>query len=104
MNVPPGASNYRAPWPILLDNGRILVLFNRRRTPIGIGGVISSDHGKTWSHEFALRDDGTNGDSGYPVGCQFEDGRIFVAYYDTRPDGNKFGGTRYIAGSLFRIR
>ncbi len=104
VNVPPGASNYRAPWPIFLEDGRILVLFNRRRMPVGIGGVLSADGGETWSHEFAIRDDGVGTDSGYPVGCQFEDGRIFVAYYYTMPDGNKFGGTRYIAGSLFRIR
>ena len=104
VNVPPGASNYRAPWPMLLDDGRILVLFNRRRMPIGIGGVISGDGGKTWSHEFAVRDDGVGTDSGYPVAGQFEDGRIFVAYYYTMPDGNKFGGTRYMAGSQFRIR
>ncbi|MBN2295893.1 MAG: exo-alpha-sialidase [Pirellulales bacterium] len=104
VNVPPGASNYRAPWPIRLADGRILVIFNRRRLPVGIGGIISSDGGKTWSHEFAIRDDGPLGDSGYPVACEFEDGRIFVAYYFTRPDGNKFGGTRYIGGSIFRIK
>ena len=103
LNKPPGASNYRAPWPILLRDGRVLVLFNRRRMPVGIGGVLSSDGGKTWSHEFAIRDDGVGTDSGYPVGCQFEDGRIFVAYYFTKPDGNKFGGTRFIAGSFFQI-
>lgn len=104
LNVPPGSSNYRAPWPLRLQDGRILVLFNRRRMPIGIGGVISTDGGKTWSQEFAIRDDGVGVDSGYPVACQFEDGRIFTAYYYTMPDGNKFGGTRYLAGSFFRIR
>ena len=104
---PPGRSGgaaYRSPWPVLLEDGRILVMFARRRMPMGIGGVISSDGGKTWSHEFALRDDGVGGDLGYPVTCQFEDGRVFTAYYYTMPDGNKFDGTRYLAGSFFRIR
>ena len=104
LNEPPGASNYRAPWPMRLADGRILVLFNRRRAPIGIGGVISADGGKTWSEEFAIRDDGVGIDSGYPVACQFEDGRIFTAYYYMKDDGNGFGGTRYLAGSFFRVR
>jgi hypothetical protein len=95
---------YRAPWPMILRDGRILVLFNRRRSLMGIGGIVSADRGKTWSREFALRDDGVGGDLGYPVACQFEDGRIFVAYYYTMADGNGFGGTRYLAGSVFRIR
>ncbi len=95
---------YRAPWPILLQDGRILVLFGRTRQPRGIGGVLSSDGGKTWSHEFAIRLDRESGELGYPVACQFEDGQIFVAYYYTIPDGNKFDGTRCMAASVFRVR
>lgn len=109
---------YRSPWPVLLRDGRILVLFARRRMPTGIGGVISSDGGKTWSDEFVIRDDGKKwkdgqmnhevgdwGDLGYPVGCQLEDGRIFTAYYMNNKDVGRLpvGGTRYIAASTFRI-
>ena len=65
--------------------------------------VISSDDGRTWSHEFVIRDDAVSDDVGYPVGCQLKDGRIFTAYYYTLPDGNNFGGTRFIAGSRFRL-
>ena len=89
---------------MMLRDGRILVVFARRRLPMGIGCVISSDGGKTWSHEAVIRDDATCNDLGYPVGCQLEDGRLFIAYYYTLPDGNAFGGTRHIAGSMFRIR
>ncbi len=95
---------YRSPWPMVLQDGRILVLFGRRRAPSGIGGVVSADGGRTWSQEFVVRDDGVGSDLGYPVACQFEDGRVFVAYYYTMADGNLFGGTRYIARSIFRIR
>jgi len=95
---------YRAPWPVHLKDGRILVLFNRRRFPMGIGAVLSSDGGRSWSPEFPVRDDGAGSDQGYPVACQFEDGRVFVAYYYLMPDGNKFGGTRYMAATTFRIR
>jgi len=94
---------YRAPWPILLKDGRILVIFTRRKLPAGIGGIISSDGGQTWSEEFVIRDAGKRWDLGYPVGCQLDDGRIFIAYYYNKQDGNKQGGTRYIAGSFFRI-
>ena len=41
---------------------------------------------------------------GYPVATEVEPGRVFTAYYFTMDDGNGFGGTRYIAGSTFRLR
>jgi hypothetical protein len=94
---------YRSPWPMFLKDGRILVVFARRRLPMGIGGVISTDDGKTWSEEFVIRDDAICDDLGYPVGCQIEDGYIFIAYYYTLPDGNNFGGTRHIASTVFKI-
>lgn len=105
---------YRSPWPVLLKDGQILVLFARRRMPTGIGGIVSSDGGKTWSEEFIIRDDGKRwneakhdegdwGDLGYPVGCQLCDGKIFTAYYFNKDDGHPQGGTRYIAASTFRI-
>lgn len=95
---------YRSPWPMLLQDGRILVAFARRRPPSGIGGVVSSDRGRTWSEEFVIRDDGVGKDLGYPVGAQLEHGRIFLAYYFTMNDGNGQGGTRYVASSSFHLR
>jgi hypothetical protein len=41
---------------------------------------------------------------GYPMAVELEDERIFSAYYYNLDDGNAFGGTRYIAGSFFRIK
>ncbi|MGV8096365.1 MAG: sialidase family protein [Mangrovibacterium sp.] len=114
----PGKSGvlYRSPWPILLKDGRILIVFARRRMPTGIGGIISADGGKTCSPDFIIRDDGKRwneekheegdwGDLGYPVGCQLDDGQIFIAYYFNNKDvgRNPQGGTRYIAASMFRI-
>ena len=107
---------YRSPWPILLKDGRILVVFARRRMPTGIGAILSSDGGKSWSPDFIIRDDGKRwnednheqgdwGDLGYPVGCQLDDGQIFISYYFSNKDINRNpqGGTRYIAASKFRI-
>ena len=95
--------HYRSPWPILLRDGRILVLFARRKPPFGIGGIVSQDEGRTWSSEFIIRDDGSTPDIGYPVATQLEDGRIFTAYYFTVRDGNPLGGSRFIGGSFFRV-
>lgn len=94
---------YRSPWPIRLHDGRILVVFARRRAPYGIGGIVSTDGGRTWSEEFVIQTDSAGPDMGYPVGCELDDGRIFVAYYAQAYDGNRLGGTRFIAGARFRI-
>ena len=101
----PGAPGvfYRSPWPMILQDGRILLLFARRKPPFGIGGMISDDDGHTWSQEFVVRDDGNMGDLGYPVATQLADGRIFTAYYFNVDDGNNFGGSRFIGGSFFRL-
>ena len=128
--VPPGpspwASNdpvyehelaHRSPVPIQLKDGRILILFARRISPgMGMGAILSEDGGNTWSPDFILRDDagtfhttmidGTEhqySDIGYPLAVQFEDGRVFTAYYFMLNSENKFGGARFIAGTFFRV-
>jgi len=95
---------YRSPWPVLLRDGRIVVLFGRRKPPFGIGCLMSEDSGRTWGPECVIRSDGSCPDLGYPVAVELEDGRIFTAYYITQEDGNRFGGTRFIAGSFFRLK
>ncbi len=94
---------YRSPWPMRLNDGRIAVIFARRKPPCGIGVVVSEDEGYTWSGEAVIRNDSAGADVGYPIAVQFEDGRIFTAYYITANDGNGMGGTRYIGGSFFKI-
>lgn len=95
--------HYRSPWPLRLRDGRIVVLFGRRKPPFGIGVLISEDDGATWSPEAIVRDDGSGSDLSYPVATELDDGRIFTAYYFMNDDGNGFGGTRHIAGSTFRM-
>ena len=94
---------YRSPWPLLLRDGRIAVIFGRRKPPYGMGVIVSEDEGETWSGEAVIRADASDWDLGYPVATQLDDGRIFTAYYFMESDGNKFGGTRYIAGSFFEV-
>ena len=102
-NVARSGVHYRSPWPMRLCDGRIVVIFGRRKPPTGIGLLVSEDDGVTWSAEAIIRDDGSGGDLSYPVATQLEDGRIFTAYYFMEDDGRKFGGTRHIAGSFFRL-
>jgi BNR repeat-like domain len=108
---------HRSPTPLLLRDGRIVILFARRISPrMGIGGMISTDDGKSWSPDFILRDDAAPSNStmirgnrheysdiGYPLATQLDDGSIFTAYYYLVNDGNGFGGSRFIAGSFFRV-
>ena len=68
-----------------------------------MGVVVSEDDGATWSTEAVIRADASDGGLSYPVATQLDDGRIFTAYYFMEDDGNNFGGTRYIAGSFFRL-
>jgi len=102
--MPNGNQLMRAPYPLVLRDGRIVVLYDRRKPPYGMGGLVSEDLGKTWSREFVLRDDANCGDLGYPVATELADGRIFTAYYYNLDDGNGFGGTRFIAGSTFAVK
>ena len=44
-----------------------------------------------------LREDGGNGDLGYPWATMLPDGRVLVCYYF-----NKENGTRHIAGTILK--
>ena len=99
----PGNVMYRSPLPMLLRDGRIVVIFARRKAPNGIGVIVSEDDGRTWSGEVILRDDAPSSDLGYPVATELEDGRIFTAYYFNDEPGGELGGPRYIAATHFRL-
>ena len=95
-----------SPYPLKLNDGRILVVYARRfpAHARGMFGIISDDNGETWSDEFAIRQgDTSGGDIGYPVATQMEDGTIFTAYYYMTEDENSCSKARHIAGTLFRI-
>ena len=96
--------HYRSPWPMLLRDGRIVVLFGRRKPPMGLGCLFSEDLGATWSREYIIRCDGEHWDLGYPVATQLDDGRIFTAYYFNVPgEDTPQGARRFIAGSFFNL-
>jgi hypothetical protein len=108
---------HRSPVPLVLRDGRIILLFARRISPKrGIGLMVSEDGGNSWGPDLILREDAgvsnttkaggrstEYSDIGYPLATELDDGRIFTAYYFLTPDGNGFGGSRYIAGTFFRL-
>ena len=47
--------HYRSPWSLRLRDGRIVVLFGRRKAPFGIGLIVSEDDGNSWSAEGIIR-------------------------------------------------
>ena len=76
----PGNVMYRSPWPMMLRDGRIVVIFARRKAPNGIGLIVSEDDGRTWSDEVILRDDAPSSRTwprSYPV-CHGAGGRAHL--------------------------
>ena len=101
-----------SPFPILLTDGRLVVIYMRRAPdPTGLYAIVSEDEGRHWSEPVAIRDDtlpaGPRGitDGGYPVAAQMPDGRIFTAYYwqHDDPDVPWHGGRKFIAGTFFEL-
>lgn len=76
------------PATVLLPDGRLCVTYGYRRKPSGIRARISNDEGRTWLPEVVLRDDGFDGDLGYPRSIVRPDGRVFTAYYFNGPHGS----------------
>lgn len=75
------------PAMLLLGDGRVCVTYGHRRKPTGVRARISADEGRTWSPEIILRDDGFDGDLGYPRSVLRPDGRVLTVYYFNGPRG-----------------
>jgi hypothetical protein len=73
------------PCAVLLPDGRLCVTYGHRKKPTGIRARISADEGKTWTPEIILRDDGFDGDLGYPRSVVRPDGRVLTIYYFNGP-------------------
>ncbi len=99
--------------PVVLADGRLLVVYNHRRAPQGIRCAVSEDAGRTWDmdHEYVLWDararkitgelvsesihrnwDGTSmeemwtWDFGVPNPVLLDDGSVLVSFYATQMD------------------
>jgi hypothetical protein len=65
-----------------LRDGRLLMSYGYRRTPLGNQARLSTDHGRTWSEPFVLSGDGTSGDLGYPSTVELGDGSLLTVWYE----------------------
>lgn len=87
------------PATILLPDGRLCVTYGHRRKPTGIRARISADEGRTWLPEVILREDGFDGDLGYPRTVVRPDGKVLTIYYFNGPreDDRSIEGTFWTA-------
>ena len=83
-----------------LPDKRVLLVYGYRHRPFGIRArVLNPDCSDISSaQEIILRDDGGNGDLGYPWATLLSKYRALAVYYFNQADG-----TRYIAGTLLSI-
>lgn len=73
------------PALVLLPDGRAALTYGVRVKPFGARARLSQDGGLTWGPEIILRDDGFDGDLGYPRSLVRPDGRVMTIYYFNGP-------------------
>ena len=69
-----------------LKDGRLLMSYGHRRSPLGIQTRISGDHGRTWSPPIILTSDAFSGDMGYPSTLESGDGTLVTVWYELLKD------------------
>lgn len=82
---------------VQLEDGRVFLVYGYRHPPYGIRARILDAECTDFATapEFVLRDDGGNGDLGYPWAVALPGRRILAVYYFNQGDG-----LRHIAGSF----
>ena len=85
---------------LALPDGRVLLVYGYRHAPFGVRARVLNAEctDAATAPEVVLRDDGGNGDLGYPWATMVSDKRALVVYYFNRADG-----TRHIAGTFLEI-
>lgn len=101
--IGPEDRGHDTPWPLRLRDGRIVVIFARRRPPHGLAAIVSDDDGRGWSEEMTIRDDAGGPEIGWPAAVELDDGRIFVAYQHQIEDGSGPAAVTFVAGSSFAL-
>ncbi|MGX7893935.1 sialidase family protein [Tsuneonella sp. HG222] len=109
------ATDFGAPSaPVLMSDGRLVLVYGRRLEPAGIRAVVSEDGGRSWGPELIIREDAGSWDIGYPRAWEVSPGRVGVLYYyndksdpiqvktDKYPPWGE-GAVRYMARSFFSL-
>lgn len=73
------------PALVQLPDDRLAVTYGHRHMPAGMRARLSTDEGRTWGPEIAVRDGAFDGDMGYPRSIVRPDGKIFAVYYFNGP-------------------
>ncbi len=63
------------------SSGVLVMTYGYRQAPFGQRVAISRDDGATWDHDWIVRDDGPDGDLGYPSTVELADGSLFTVCY-----------------------
>ncbi len=71
------------------SSGMLVLTYGYRLAPYGQRVAFSADDGATWEHDWILRDDGPDGDLGYPSTVELADGSLFSVYYQKAAAGEK---------------
>jgi hypothetical protein len=81
-STPRGLGFHGSPPHILAHSAGTLVLtYGYRQKPFGQRVALSRDAGQTWEHDWVLRDDGPDGDLGYPATVELPGGELLSVYY-----------------------
>jgi sialidase-1 len=79
-----------SPPHLLRHSSGVLVLtYGYRQAPYGQRAALSHDDGATWEHDWIIRDDGPDGDLGYPSTVELGDGCLFTVCYQKAAAGEK---------------
>jgi len=70
-------------------SGTLILTYGYRQAPFGQRVAFSHDDGRTWAHDWIIRDDGPDGDLGYPSTVEFADGNLFTVCYQKVSDDKK---------------
>jgi hypothetical protein len=99
--------------PVLMNDGRLVLVYTYRLPPRGMRAIVSEDQGLTWGPEIILRDDAGSWDIGYPRAWEVEPGKIGTIYhFNDKADPIQvkggdtpwgIGGVRYIARTIFSV-
>lgn len=65
----------------------LVAVYGCRQAPFGQRAMVSHDDGKNWEAAMILRDDGPDGDLGYPASVELPDGSLFTVYYQKQAAG-----------------
>lgn len=84
-----------------LPDRRVLLVYGYRHKPFGIRARVLDPEctDAARAPETVLRDDGGNGDLGYPWATRLSANRVLVVYYFNQADG-----PRYIAGTILQVK